>query len=240
MKKIFILSISFLFSGGVLFVSCKKEKSCVGCINGNKPPTAVAGPDVVITLPTDSISLDGSASNDPDGTISEWFWAKNSGPSSFNIANTNAAQTRVTNLVEGIYQFELKVMDNKGLFTKDTVQITVRQNASPSTEIVFNSLIWQHWHQSNLPTDFTAFDEIYFYVPDSVNVIHNNAAKASFSVWVKRDLASTWEKASNIVVNGNCTAPFWYSLVQNALLIELCYPWDWSLIGKEASVKISF
>ena len=38
---------------------------------GNKPPTANAGPDQVITLPTDSISLDGSASSDPDGMMSK-------------------------------------------------------------------------------------------------------------------------------------------------------------------------
>ena len=46
-------------------------------------PTAIAGPDQVITLPTDSISLDGSASSDPDGTISEWLWTKIEGPASF-------------------------------------------------------------------------------------------------------------------------------------------------------------
>ena len=59
-----------------IFFSCKKETSCEGCKENNKPPIAVAGPDQVITLPTDSISLDGSTSNDPDGTISEWLWKK--------------------------------------------------------------------------------------------------------------------------------------------------------------------
>ncbi len=55
---------------------------------GNKPPTANAGPDQVITLPTDSISLDGSASSDPDGTISERLWTKISGLASFNIKSS--------------------------------------------------------------------------------------------------------------------------------------------------------
>jgi len=50
-------------------------------------PTAVAGPGQVITLPTDGITLDGSASNDPDGTISEWLWKKISGPASSKIYN---------------------------------------------------------------------------------------------------------------------------------------------------------
>jgi hypothetical protein len=73
----------------VVFFSCQKELSCEGCGNGNnsadKSPIAIAGPDQVITLPTDTISLDGSPSNDPDGTISEWLWTKISGPASFNI-----------------------------------------------------------------------------------------------------------------------------------------------------------
>jgi hypothetical protein len=42
-------------------ISCKKEYSCEGCAakNKNKPPIAVAGSDQTITLPIDSVSLDG-------------------------------------------------------------------------------------------------------------------------------------------------------------------------------------
>lgn len=63
----------------------QQGKISEGCINGNKPPPAVARPDQVITLPTDSISLDGYTSSDPDGTISDWLWKKISGPASFTI-----------------------------------------------------------------------------------------------------------------------------------------------------------
>ena len=73
---VFILSISLF-----IFISCKKETSCEGC-KGNKPPIAIAGPDQVITLPTDSVLLDGRSSSDPDGTISVWLWTKISGPAS--------------------------------------------------------------------------------------------------------------------------------------------------------------
>ena len=173
--------------------------------------------------------------------INEWLWKKISGPASFAIINPSVSKTSVKNLVEGLYQFELTVTDNKNLSAKDTVQIIIKQSASPSAEIIFTGFIWQHWHQPDLPESFTEFDEIYFHVPDSGNVIHDNAGRASFSVWVKRNSSSTWEQASNAIVNGSCTAPFWYVLLQdNSLLIELCYPWDWSLIGQEASVKIAF
>lgn len=93
MKKILLplLILSTLLTG--IFLSCKKEKSCEGCRENNKPPTAIAGPDQVITLPTDSISLDGSASNDPDGKISEWLWKKISDPASFNIVSAATENT---------------------------------------------------------------------------------------------------------------------------------------------------
>ena len=83
-KKISFISIAILVAiQGNL--SSKKETSCEGCKENNKPPIAIAGPDQVITLPTDSVSLDGSSSGDPDGTISNWLWIKISGPASFYV-----------------------------------------------------------------------------------------------------------------------------------------------------------
>lgn len=130
MKKIFHFIILIITTAGI-FISCKKETSCEGC-KGNKPPIAIAGSDQVISLPTDSISLDGSASNDPDGTISKWLWKKISGPASFNIGNTTTAKTTVRNLVTGVYHFELKVTDDKNLTATDTVQITVNKQGQPA------------------------------------------------------------------------------------------------------------
>ena len=124
MRKIPLLLAFFILAAGT-FISCKKEKSCEGCKEDNKPPIAIAGPDRAITLPTDSISLDGSASNDPDGTINEWLWKKIEGPASFNIVVPTKAKTVSKNLVAGTYQFELSVKDDKGLSAKDTMQVTV-------------------------------------------------------------------------------------------------------------------
>jgi hypothetical protein len=135
MKLLLKFAICILLTGIAFFLSCKKETSCEGCRDYNKPPIALAGPDQVITLPTDSVSLDGRNSSDPDGTISEWFWTKIAGPASFNINNSSTANTIVKNLKTGSYLFELKVTDSGGLFAKDTVQIIVDNPAINQSQI---------------------------------------------------------------------------------------------------------
>jgi len=139
MKKIIYIGLNLFVVAATILSACKKETSCVGCKENNKPPTAIAGPDQVITLPPDSILLDGSSSSDPDGTISEWLWTKISGPASFNIRNSTTAKTVVKNLAKGVYQFELKVTDNGGLSAKDTMQIIVNDASQPNRPPIANA-----------------------------------------------------------------------------------------------------
>jgi ribosomal protein L14 len=91
----------------------------------NKAPIAAAGEDITITLPTNSIVLNGNGSADPDGKIINFKWVKESGPTSFTIANNGTAQTTVTGLVTGIYTFTLIVTDDKKASDSDNVVITV-------------------------------------------------------------------------------------------------------------------
>ncbi len=90
-----------------------------------QPPVADAGPDQTIELPTNAVTLDGAGSIDPDDDIAKYEWLKVAGPENFKIENKNSAQAQAGNLAEGIYQFELTVLDVMGFFSKDTVQITV-------------------------------------------------------------------------------------------------------------------
>src|SRR4051812_17112142 len=96
----------------------------------NVAPTANAGVDQTITLPTNSVSLTGSGA-DPDGTITGYTWTKISGPAAGTITTPNSANTTVTGLVQGTYKFELKVTDNNGATGKDTMQVTVNAAAPP-------------------------------------------------------------------------------------------------------------
>lgn len=108
----------------LLSASCRREQACQDC-NQNKVPVAMAGNDMNLTLPLDSMLLDGSGSTDPDHNISTYQWTKIAGPSSFVFSNAASMKTQAGKLVEGVYQFELKVTDDGGLFDKDTVQVTV-------------------------------------------------------------------------------------------------------------------
>ena len=121
-------SIYLLFIFLTLSISCRKEHSCEKC--HNKPPVAIAGPDTKILLPVDSLHLDGTSSSDPDGKIIAWEWTKIAGPSSFAISFPKTMKTNAHHLVKGQYQFELKVTDDGGLSSRDTVQVTVDSSGS--------------------------------------------------------------------------------------------------------------
>ena len=100
----------------------------------NQAPNAYAGADVTLTLPTSSTTLNGSGSNDPDGTISSYSWTKIGGPAGYALADAAASQTLVSNLTQGTYTFRLVVTDNNGLSDDDTVVITVNIGAPPPNQ----------------------------------------------------------------------------------------------------------
>ncbi len=120
----------------MIFISCKKEHSCENCSGKNQQPIANAGNDAIIILPVDSAMLDGTASTDPDNNINDYEWKKIIGPSSSNIYKHTAIKTEVNQLSKGVYQFELKVTDKGGLFSKDTVQVIVNNPITPSKPAV--------------------------------------------------------------------------------------------------------
>jgi len=103
-----------------------------GTAPGNIPPVAKAGADTTITLPADSVVLDGRASYDPDGHIVRYAWANISGPSQYILAQPDSAFTPLSHLDTGVYAFRLLVTDNRGATASDTIYITVRATAAPS------------------------------------------------------------------------------------------------------------
>ena len=95
----------------------------------NIPPVADAGPDLLISLPTNSVTLNGGAT-DSDGSISGYQWTERSGPSTAKIVSPASAITVVNNLVAGTYIFDLMTTDNSGASSKNAMQLTVRAASS--------------------------------------------------------------------------------------------------------------
>jgi chitodextrinase len=93
-------------------------------LSPNLNPVANAGNDTTVVSPVDYVILNGSGI-DSDGNISAYVWRQLSGPSQGSILSNQEAVTKVGNLKEGTYEFELTVTDNQGAKGKDTVKITV-------------------------------------------------------------------------------------------------------------------
>ena len=213
-------------------------------LTNNQPPVANAGPDQSITLPRNSVTLDGKASTDPDNYITNYLWTKISGPSSFNIANANSAQTEVTDLIGGVYQFELKVTDIGGLVSKDTMGIGVIPTGA--TFIIFEDQVWVNLcYQPGIPGacwingDSPSFG---FNVKDTANILPDSAT-AILGVWVRMDASALWEQ-----VPYNCwqfpdpypQSNFTYCITPGSLSV-----WSWffaevGLTGQKVDVKIAF
>lgn len=104
----------------------------------NQSPMANAGSPQIITLPSNSVTVTGSGS-DPDGSISAYAWTKISGPSQFTIASPSQAQTSINNLVQGSYQFQLRVTDNQGATGIANITITVNPAAASNQPPVANA-----------------------------------------------------------------------------------------------------
>ena len=93
----------------------------------NLAPIANAGPDqTVVDIGGDgeSVTLNGSNSSDPDGSIVTYEWRQGS-------TVVAAGATPTVSLPIGVHTLTLQVTDNNGATASDTVAITVRANLPP-------------------------------------------------------------------------------------------------------------
>jgi len=124
MKKIIKLAAYFLVAG-LVSTACRKDDQSYQVQNYlNRAPVADAGEDQVIEFPANSAFLEGKGA-DADGYILSYTWTLLSGPAALTIADSNNISIQVKDMVFGVYEFELKVTDNKMLFARDTVLINV-------------------------------------------------------------------------------------------------------------------
>lgn len=94
----------------------------------NQPPVANAGPDQTVSDDDGdggrSVTLDGSASSDPDGTIVSYLWQEAG-------ATIGTGATPSVSLAVDTHAISLTVTDDNGAPATDQVVVTVNANAAP-------------------------------------------------------------------------------------------------------------
>ncbi len=198
----------------------------------NQNPVAVAGEDVEITLPVNTVVLDGSQSDDPDGKISSFNWSMIKGPSAYAIAASNQAKTSAKDLVEGVYTFRLRVTDDKGAVHEDDKIVTVKKGtAKPVSNAGADIVITLPQNKVTLDGSASAADaKVKSYTwskvsgPEKLKIVKANAIKTDveqlvegvyvFKLLVRDQKDQTHE--DEVVVTVNAATPGNKSPISNA------------------------
>jgi hypothetical protein len=156
-----------------VFFSCQKTPLVVE----RKPPVVNAGPSQSITLPTDTVYLNGKVT-DSSSTISGYLWSEVSGPNVALINAEGSLSTSATGLVAGVYIFQLMATDSFGLTGVDTMQVTVYPSSQKNTN----------------PVTLAPVDNLYEYT-----YIGNSSADYSEGEYPKELGAEAWTENGNQV-----------------------------------------
>jgi RHS repeat-associated protein len=114
----------------------------------NEAPVVSAGPNLTITLPTNSVTLNGSATDDglPNNTLTI-SWTQVSGPGTATFSSPSTAVTQATFPVAGTYVLQLSADDSELTSTSQVtvtvyppLQVTVGSNQTITLPVNFVSL----------------------------------------------------------------------------------------------------
>jgi len=108
----------------------------ITAIAGNQPPVVSAGPNQTTTLPTNTVSLNGVATDDglPNGTLTI-TWSQVLGPAGVVFSNPNQAVTQATFPGVGTYVLQLTATDSQ-LQSVSDVTITVNPQSGNQPPVV--------------------------------------------------------------------------------------------------------
>ncbi|XP_060659533.1 dyslexia-associated protein KIAA0319-like protein [Drosophila nasuta] len=113
-------------------------------------PVANAGDAVILYLPNNNVTLNGTASSD-DHEIVAWEWTKDASDEAkaVDMQNTRTPYVQLSNLEEGMYTFVLKVTDGSGQSSTAKVHVFVKPptNSPPVVKAGMNVT-------SNLPVNW--------------------------------------------------------------------------------------
>lgn len=149
-------------------------------LNATENPQLIpfAGQDLMLIKPEGVGWLSGSYSFNE--TIENVLWTKISGPSSYHLESPNTLRTKISNLENGIYEFELTLIAKSGKTAKDTVKITVGELSKNPQELHFADLIWIE------PWDFAV----------EIKNFNTKIPPNVFKVFIQRDNDPIWTEVT--------------------------------------------
>ncbi|WP_239497558.1 PKD domain-containing protein [Bradymonas sediminis] len=139
----------FKCDAGTCRTSCTRDNQCAAgawcdsdtnlCSTANRAPTADAGADQIATMGS-TVTLDGTASSDPDGDTLTYAWTQTSGePVTFVDATSATPEFDVPNSAndQDVLEFQLVVNDGTvdSAPSDTSVLVTARPNTKPSAVI---------------------------------------------------------------------------------------------------------
>lgn len=150
----------------------------------NYPPVARAGKDRTVRA-GDEVTLDGSESSDPDGTISSYLWSQLSGTTVSLTGANSAIATFTAPSSAAELTFELTVTDDEGATGRDTVAISVvvvTESAIIISEYVEGSSNNKYLEIANVGDQAVDLNAAGYTIGQAVNG-SGNFADLSFSDW---------------------------------------------------------
>ncbi|MFR9720295.1 glycosyl hydrolase family 18 protein [Aeromonas diversa] len=155
----------------------------------NKPPVANAGSDLNVTGPAE-VTLNGSASHDPENGVLTYGWKQVSGPQA-SLLDVNQAKARV--VLDAVsadtrLAFELTVTDEQGLKASDQVVVTNKAPQSNQAPVI------------TMPA--TASVESGKQVTIQANASDPNGDALTYQWSVPAGLTATGQNSATLVVTG--------------------------------------
>ncbi|XP_055539334.1 dyslexia-associated protein KIAA0319-like protein [Wyeomyia smithii] len=166
------------------------------------PPEANAGQNVILYLPNNNVTLNGSLSKD-DHEIVAWEWTKASTDQSkaVDMQNTRTPYLQLSNLEEGVYAFELKVTDAKNQSSTSTVHVFVKM-------------------PTNMPPVANAGSNYTVVLPQNWAILNGTSSKDDMKItsWNWRQISGP---STALMLNGNSSLANATSLTIGEYIFEL-------------------
>lgn len=108
--------------------------------SGALPPDVDAGNSQQVVLPTNTATLQGTATPKNGATITSYAWTQVSGPNTAVISTPSSASTQVSGMIAGVYIFKLTATDNNGLSNNANTSVEITSTPTPPTGYIKQSV----------------------------------------------------------------------------------------------------